>query len=191
MIASIVDAILSLHGLAALAVVFVVPALEASAFVGFLFPGELAILLGGVLAYQGRVALWQVLVAAILGAVIGDSIGFLVGRRWGHAIVRGTLGHLPWIGRHVDRNLERARAYLRRRGSRAVILGRFTAGLRVTIPGLAGMSDMPYPRFLLANVTGGAVWATTFSLVGFFGGAAWRDIERVAKWIGLGILARS
>ena len=189
MIASVVDAVLSLHGWAALAVVFAVPALEASAFVGFVFPGEVAILLGGVLAFQGRVALWQVLVAAILGAVIGDSIGFAVGRRWGHAIVRGTLGHLPWIGRHVDHNLERARAYLGRRGSRAVILGRFTAGLRVTIPGLAGMSDMSYSRFLLANVVGGAVWATVFTLVGFFGGAAWRSVERVAKWIGLGLLA--
>jgi membrane protein DedA with SNARE-associated domain/membrane-associated phospholipid phosphatase len=173
----------------ALAVVFLVPALEASAFVGFVFPGELAILLGGVLAYQGRVELWQVLVAAIAGAVIGDSVGYLVGKRWGHAIVRGTVGHLPLLGRHLDENLERARAYLHRRGAHAVVVGRFTAGLRVTVPGLAGMSDMHYPTFLAANALGGAVWATAFVLLGFFAGAAWRRVEGIASKVGLGLLA--
>ncbi|MDP9341389.1 MAG: bifunctional DedA family/phosphatase PAP2 family protein [Actinomycetota bacterium] len=168
---------------------FALPALEASAFVGFVFPGEIAVFLGGVLAYQGRVALWGAIVAAILGAVIGDSIGFEMGRRWGHAILRGTLGRLPLIGRHVDRTLERANAYLERRGPHAVVLGRFTAGLRVMVPGLAGMSRMPYPRFLLFNALGGTLWATSFVLLGFFAGAAWRQVESVASKAGLVLLA--
>jgi membrane protein DedA with SNARE-associated domain len=107
-VASILHGLPSLHGWGALALVFALPALEASAFVGFLFSGEIAVFLGGVLAYQGRVTLWGAMAAAILGAVIGDSIGFEVGRRWGHAILKGTLGKLPLIQRHVDRNLERA-----------------------------------------------------------------------------------
>src|SRR2546428_3262752 len=131
MLAAVVERILSLHGWVALAIVFLLPALEASAFVGFVFPGEIAVLLGGVLAYQGRISLGAAVAAAILGAVIGDSAGYLIGRRWGRTILRGTIGKLPLIRRHVDKNLDRAEEYLRRRGPHAVVLGRFTAGLRV------------------------------------------------------------
>jgi membrane protein DedA with SNARE-associated domain/membrane-associated phospholipid phosphatase len=188
-VASILHGLLSLHGWPALALVFALPALEASAFVGFLFPGEIAVFLGGVLAYQGRVTLWGVIVAAVLGAVIGDSIGFEVGRRWGRTILRGTLGKLPLIRRHVDRNLERANAYLKRRGPHAVVVGRFTAGLRAMVPGLAGMSEMPYPKFLVFNALGGTLWASTFVLLGFFGGAAWRQVEGIASKAGIVLLA--
>ena len=90
-IASLSSKILSLHGWVALAIVFLVPALEASAFLGFLFPGELAVLLGGVLAFQHRVPLWAAIVAAVAGAVIGDSIGYLIGRRWGRSLLVGRL----------------------------------------------------------------------------------------------------
>ena len=183
------DAILHLHGWAALALVFAIPALEASAFVGFVFPGEIAVLLGGVLAYQGRVSLGAALGAAILGAVIGDSAGYLIGREWGRTILRGTIGKLPIIRKHVDRNLDRAEEYLRRRGPYAVVLGRFTAGLRVMVPGLAGMSRMRYRRFVVFNVLGGALWATTFVLLGYFGGAAWHRVAGVASKAGLVLLA--
>src|SRR6266568_8259984 len=74
-----IELILHLSGFPAYALVFLLPALESSAFVGFIFPGELAIILGGVLAFQGRVSLGGVLAAAIAGAVIGDSVGYAVG----------------------------------------------------------------------------------------------------------------
>src|SRR5919201_3800563 len=189
LLASITDAILHLHSWAALAIVFALPALEASAFVGFVFPGEIAVLLGGVLAYQGRVSLGAALGAAILGAVIGDSAGYLIVREWGRTILRGTIGKLPIIRKHVDRNLDRAEEYLRRRGPYAVVLGRFTAGLRVMVPGLAGMSRMRYRRFVVFNVLGGALWATTFVLLGYFGGAAWHRVAGVASKAGLVLLA--
>src|SRR6266540_6996364 len=81
------DRILALHGWVALAIVFLVPALEASAFVGFVFPGEIAVLLGGVLAFQHRISLPAAIAAAVAGAIIGDSIGYLVGRRWGRTML--------------------------------------------------------------------------------------------------------
>jgi len=189
LLAGITDAILHLHGWAALAIVFALPALEASAFVGFVFPGEIAVLLGGVLAYQGRISLGAALAAAILGAVLGDSAGYLIGRRWGRAILRGTIGKLPVIRHHIDKNLDRAEQYLHRRGHHAVVLGRFTAGLRVMVPGLAGMSKMHYWRFLLFNVIGGGLWATTFVLLGYFGGAAWHQVAGIASKTGLILLA--
>src|SRR5256712_12279524 len=127
MLAAVVERILSLHGWVALAIVFLVPALEASAFLGFVFPGEIAVLLGGVLASQGRVSLGAAIAAAVLGAVVGDSAGYLVGRRWGRALLHGTVGRLPIVKRHLDRHLDAAQAYVRRRRGRAVFFGRFTA----------------------------------------------------------------
>src|SRR6266498_351379 len=107
--------------------------------------------------------------------------GYLIGRKWGRAILRGTIGKLPLIRHHIDKNLDRAEEYLHRRGPHAVVLGRFTAGLRVMVPGLAGMSKMHYWRFLLFNVIGGGLWATTFVLLGYFGGAAWHQVAGIAS----------
>src|SRR5437870_2386699 len=189
MVASLSDAILHLHGSVALAIVFLVPALEASAFLGFIFPGEIAVLLGGVLASQGRVSLVAVIAAAVLGAIVGDSIGYLVGRRWGRSLLHGTVGRFPVIKRRLDKHLDAAQAYVRRRRGRAVFFGRFTAALRVLVPGLAGMSEVHYPTFLAYNVAGGALWGTGFVLVGYAGGASYRRVERYASRAGLVLLA--
>ena len=177
------DHILALRGWAALAVVFALPALESSAFVGFLFPGEIGVLLGGVLAFQHRVSLGAVLAVAVAGAVIGDSVGYEVGQRWGRQVLAKT------VGRFVKRDhLDRAERYLATRGGKAVFFGRFTAALRVLIPGLAGMSGMPYRTFLAYNLAGGSLWATGFVLVGYAAGSSWRRVEHVAKRASLVLL---
>src|SRR5205823_5570304 len=88
LMSSVMGFILHLHGGAAYALVFVLPALESSAFLGFLFPGELAVVLGGVLAFQGRVSLPLVMASAIAGAILGDSVGYAVGARWGERMFK-------------------------------------------------------------------------------------------------------
>ena len=135
MISAIASHILTLPGWLALLVVFALPALESSAFVGFIFPGEVALILGGVIASQGRVSLAAVLAAAIAGAIVGDTVGYAGGRRYGRGILDSTLGRFVKAS-----HLDRAEAYLAERGGKAVFFGRFTAALRVLIPGLAGMS---------------------------------------------------
>src|SRR5712691_6338503 len=189
LIASLADRILSLPGWVALLIVFAVPALEASAFVGFFFPGEIAVLLGGVLAYQHRISLPATIAAAVSGAILGDTAGYFVGRRWGRKLLHGTLGRVPLIRHHLDESLDRAREYVRRRRGRAVFFGRFTAALRVLVPGLAGMSDIHFPTFLFYNVAGGVVWGAGFVLVGYAAGESYHVVERVAGRIGLGLLA--
>jgi membrane protein DedA with SNARE-associated domain/membrane-associated phospholipid phosphatase len=184
MIDTVASHILALPVWVVLLLVFVVPALESSAFVGFVFPGEVALILGGVLAYEGRLPLVAVLAAGIAGAIIGDSIGYLVGRRYGRGLLEGTLG------RFVNhQHFDRAENYLAERGGKAVFFGRFTAALRVMIPGLAGMSRMHYPKFALYNVVGGAAWGTMCVLLGYLGGSSWRHVEHLASRIGLGALA--
>src|SRR6266487_3071557 len=186
--AGVTDRILSLPGWLVLALVFAFPALEASAFVGFVFPGEIAVILGGVAASRGTVPLWAVIAAAVAGAIIGDSAGYLIGRHWGTDLLHGTLGRLPVIRTHLDKHLDTARAYVQRRKGSAVFFGRFTAALRVLVPGLAGMSEVHYPTFLAYNVAGGLLWGAGFVLLGYFGGASYHRVAKIASRGGLMLL---
>lgn len=168
----VADHILHLSGWAVLALVFALPALEASAFVGFVFPGEIAAILGGVAAYMGRAPLAGVVAAAVLGAIVGDSVGYAVGRRFGG----------PLLARLPDRivkpdHVERSKAAINRLGGKAVFVGRFTAALRVLVPGLCGMAHMPYRTFLVWNVAGGALWAGGSVLLGYAAGTGYRTLE--------------
>jgi membrane-associated protein len=177
------DTILRLAGPLVLVVTFALPALEASTLLGIVVPGELALVLGGVLAHQGRVPLWATVVAGAAGAVVGDSLGYAVGRTVGERL----LARVP--RRLVEpRQVERAMALLRRLGGRAVFVGRFTAALRALVPGLAGTAGMPYRTFLVYNLAGGVLWATGFVLLGFAAGRAYPTVERVAGRAGLVLL---
>ncbi|HWJ83717.1 MAG TPA: DedA family protein [Nocardioides sp.] len=166
----------------ALLVVFALPALESSAFLGFVFPGEMAVLLGGVAASQGRVPVAAVMAAAIAGAVAGDAVGYVVGRRWGRRILDSTLGRFV-----KARHLDRAQGALARRGGWSVLVGRFTVALRVMVPGLAGMAGMPYRRFAVANVTGGALWGAGVALAGYLAGSSWHTVGHDISLAGLAI----
>ncbi|MGH8889106.1 MAG: DedA family protein [Acidothermaceae bacterium] len=168
----LVEHILQLPAWVALLIVFAMPALESSTFLGFIFPGEIACLLGGVLAFESKLALGLVIAAAISGAVIGDSVGYFVGARYGDTL----LSKLP--SRFVKpEHIERTKEMIRRFGGRAVFVGRFTAALRALVPGFAGVSKMRYRTFLAWNFVGGALWATAVVVAGFLAGDAWRRVS--------------
>lgn len=183
MISRWVEHLFSLPTWLAVGIVFLFPAAEASIFLGFVIPGEIAVVLGGVMAYRGDVALWIILVAAISGAIIGDSIGYAVGRRWGRQVLESALGRFI-KAQHFDRSAD----FIARRGALAVFLGRWTAALRALIPGLAGMSHVPYPTFLFWNVVGGGLWATTFVMLGYIAGNSYHHLEQQASFVSYGLL---
>ncbi len=180
----IAEAVLRLPPGVTLALVFALPLLEASAFVGFVVPGEIGVLLGGVLANQHRVSLAAVLVLGISGAIIGDSIGYEVGRRYGERVLAKVPDRLL-----DEQRLRRAEESVRRLGGKAVFVGRFTTAARVLVPGLAGLARIPYARFLAFNVAGGALWATLFVLLGYAVGSQYPLVERNATVVGLALLA--
>ena len=142
--------------------VFALPFLEASIMLGFVIPGETALVFGGVLAGNGRSSVAAVLVIAIAGAVAGDAIGYLIGRRYGPTLRISRLGQIVGEPRWAT-----AEEFVRRRGGPAVFLGRFTALLRALVPGMAGMAGLRYRTFAVWNVLGGATWAAICVLGGW------------------------
>jgi len=173
-VSRVVNAVLSLSGVPAYVLVGLLVAGEAGAFVGLFLPGEAALLLGGVLASQGRMSLQVLLAVAVSAAVVGDSIGYEIGRRGGPALKRSRLGRVVGPGRWAQ-----GEAFLERRGGPAVFLGRWVGLLRALVPSLAGMGRMPYFRFLLWNGLGGLLWASTVVLVGYAAGAQYKRIEQL------------
>jgi membrane protein DedA with SNARE-associated domain len=172
-----------LEGLPAPLIYGVVAALvfaEAALFFGFVFPGETAIIVGGLLASQGRLSLSLLLVIVVVSAVSGDSVGYEIGRRFGPRLLdtRAMRRHRSKVGRAQD--------LIRRRGAVAVFIGRFTALLRALMPALAGSARLPYPKFLVFNALGGIAWGIGFTLGGFFVGQAF---EHVAHLLGQGLAA--
>ncbi len=142
--------------------VFLLPFLEASVFLGFVFPGETALVFGGVLASQGKVSLTTLLVLAVVGAITGDAVGYAVGRRYGTRLQASALGQ-----RIGDERWRVTEQFLQRRGGTAVFFGRWTALLRAMVPGAAGMAQLPYRTFFLFNILGGTLWAVACVYGGF------------------------
>jgi membrane protein DedA with SNARE-associated domain len=145
---------------------------EDAVFVGFLVPGETAAILGGVAASRGTVSLIGMTVAVVLAAIVGDSVGYEVGRHAGPRMLRARM-----LDRHRER-IDGARSLLARRGSIAVFLGRSIAFFRAVMPALAGMALMPYRRFLVANAAGGLVWGVATVLLGFLAGNSYQRVEK-------------
>lgn len=174
---SVLNAISSLPPWAAYTIIAALVFGEAAIFIGFVLPGETAVLLGGFLASTHELNIETLCVLVFLCAVVGDSVGYEVGRHFGPRLLRMKL-----LKKHESR-LDSARDMLRRRGGPAVFLGRFTAFFRAVMPALAGLSQMRYLRFLMWNALGGLLWGVGFSLIGYFAGASYK---KVAHTVGTG-----
>ena len=171
--------IVELFGRYGYAVVFVGVLLENA---GLPVPGETVLLAGAALSRSGALFLPWIVATAFVGAVVGDNIGFLIGRRGGRALVVRFGARL---GLTAPRLAEFDR-FFDRHGAKTVFIARFVTGLRVFGALLAGTSDLPWARFLLYNAAGAVAWATTFGLVGYFLAYSWTTLE---EWIGRSGLA--
>jgi membrane protein DedA with SNARE-associated domain len=182
MIGKLLHPILSLHGWEAYALVGFLVFAEAAIMLGFVFPGETAVILGGVLASTGGVNLAAILSLVVVCAIVGDSVGYFIGQRYGRQILR--LGPL----RKREKGIDRALDELSKRGVIAVFIARFSAFLRAVVPGLAGMSSMPYRLFLSANALGGLCWGVTYTLLGYFVGQRVEQATGIASYVVLGLI---
>jgi membrane-associated protein len=145
---------------------------ETAIFLGFVLPGEAAVVFGGVLASRGHLSLPLLIGVVVVTAVTGPMVGYEVGKRMGDRLfTTRTL-------RRVSGPLDRARTTLRNRGGIAVLGGRFLAIVRALMPAAAGAAEMPYRVFAIHNLLGGVVWGVGYSLLGYLAGSAYVAVER-------------
>jgi membrane protein DedA with SNARE-associated domain len=150
---------------------------------GLWLPGETALIAAGVYASKGHLSIGGVLAVAALGAIIGDNIGYWLGREGG----RRLLYHYAFLTRFADRVMPPAERFFARHGGKAVFLARFFGGVRVTGAWMAGISRMNWWRFLGWNAAGGIVWALGVGLIAYYVGKAAADaISRYGVYGGIG-----
>jgi membrane-associated protein len=154
-------------------------ALVAIETMGIPVPGETAIFTAGILASRDELQIEFVIAVAAAAAIIGDNIGFAIGRRLGRRVL---LAPGP-LERHRRRVIEVGEPFFDRHGPKAVFLGRWITGLRITSAWLAGVNRMSWPTFLFWNGLGGICWAASVALVAYYLG---RGAERVFNAAGLG-----
>jgi len=149
---------------------------ESGFAIGFFVPGEISMVLGGVLAREHRVSIVVMVIVAVTAAIGSYLIGYGVGRLI-----------LPWILAHtrLERHpmVARSRQLLARRGGPAVAVARFIAVVRAVMPALAGLSDLRFSTFVVFDVIGGVVWATLYTLLGYALGTAYQHaLHTIGVW---------
>ncbi|HWK26047.1 MAG TPA: VTT domain-containing protein [Solirubrobacter sp.] len=156
--------------------------LETGAFLGFIAPGETAVIVGGLVAGQGQISLFLLIVVVWLCCLAGDITSFELGRRKGRA----------WLLRYGARlqvtedRLEQVERLLARYGPLMIIVGRFLGFVRPLMPFISGASRMPLRRFLPYDVLAAGVWAITFCTLGFL---FWRSIDQLTTYVSRGLFA--
>jgi undecaprenyl-diphosphatase len=150
---------------------------ETAAFLGFVAPGEFAVIFGGVLAGEGTLNVVLLIGIVWTSCVIGDSIGFSLGRRLGRswAVKHGARVRL------TEERLRKVEEFFGRHGGKTIVVGRWLGLVRPLMPFTAGTSGMPYRRFLPYDVIGAGVWAATFTLLGYFFWQSFTQITDIAS----------
>jgi membrane-associated protein len=177
-VSSLASGVTSLHGWLAYLVVAALVFGETAVFVGFVLPGEIAAILGGVLASRGHVSLPLLILIVVAAAIAGPFLGYEIGRRTGDRLLEAR------ALQRVRGGVERTRTVLSTRGGAAVFFGRFVAVLRAIMPAAAGAAQLRYRTFALYNVLGGLLWGAGYCLLGYLAGDAYAV---VAKRVGAGV----
>ena len=161
-----VEAIITQSGYA---FIFLATALEGIPLIGMIVPGHVAIIVGGFLAKIGILNLYWVLALAIIGAIVGDYIGFNIGRKYGMSFI-DRLRPYFFIR---DSHIEKAKKLLDKHTGKAMIIGRFSPVTRALMPFLVGTNNTPAGRFWLFNIIGGISWALVSVFIGYAFGSGY------------------
>ena len=169
-----VETLVRVGGLTAMTIIVFA---ETGLMIGFFLPGDSLLVTAGVFAARGNLSIWALNGLLIAAAIIGDTVGYWIGRRAGEALFTRpkSLFFRP-------QHLRRAHDFYEKHGGKTIILARFMPIVRTFAPVVAGMGKMEYRRFLSFNVIGGVAWVVSMTLIGYFlGQFAWvrKNIEIV------------
>lgn len=153
--------------------VCVIVFIETGFFVGFFLPGDSLLVTAGVFAASGQLRLAQLVLLVPLCAIVGDQIGYWIGRKAGQALYRRE-DSLVFRKKH----LQRAHEFYEKYGGKTVILARFVPIIRTFCPPVAGAAGMPYARYFAYDVAGGILWGGGMVLVGYFLG---RQVPNISE----------
>jgi membrane-associated protein len=147
---------------------YLLPAIIGLESMGVPSPGETALVLAAILASQGKLQIWLVILIGVASAIVGDNAGYLLGRRFGREVLTAKG---PLHG-YRERAISAGDRFFQRHGPKAVFVARWIALVRFAAAWLAGINKMPFREFFFWNALGGISWGVTYGLAGYFGGHA-------------------
>ncbi|HSZ48946.1 MAG TPA: DedA family protein [Streptosporangiaceae bacterium] len=181
---SLANSLTHLSGWVAYAVIAALVFGETAIFLGFVLPGEIAAVLGGVLASRGHLSLPLLILIVVVAAIAGPFVGYEIGKRAGDRLFDSK------ALRRVQGPADRARTFLQQRGGFAVLAGRFVAVVRALMPAAAGAAQVKLRTFAVYNVIGGVLWGTGYCLLGYLAGSAYAAVAgRVGTGLAIGVAA--
>jgi membrane-associated protein len=146
---------------------------ETGLLIGFFLPGDSLLITAGLVAATGALNIWWLNVLLIAAAIIGDSVGYAIGRRLGPALFTREKSRL-----FNPKHIERTRQFYERHGAKTIVIARFVPIVRTFAPVVAGVGLMEYRRFILYNVVGGVGWVVSMTWAGYLLGRTIPDIGR-------------
>ncbi|MDQ6835523.1 MAG: DedA family protein [Actinomycetota bacterium] len=150
---------------------YLLPAIIGLESMGVPSPGETALVLAAVLASQGKLQIWLVILIGVSSAILGDNLGYWLGRRFGRDLLEAPG---PFHARR-QRVIAAGDKFFDKHGPKAVFLARWIALVRFAAAWLAGINEMRFAEFLVWNALGGITWGVTLGLVGYYAGGAAAD----------------
>lgn len=153
--------------------IYAIVFLESGMMVGFFFPGDSLLFTAGFLASQGFFNIWLLAFGSFIAAVLGDSIGYSIGHRYGKRLFSKE----DSLVFHKD-HLIKAEKFYEKHGGKTIILARFIPVIRAFAPVVAGIGSMKYSTFLTYNLVGGFLWAIGMTFLGFFLGSFIPDVDK-------------
>lgn len=138
---------------------------EVGLFLGFFLPGDTLLIAAGIIAHQGKFGIVSVITVAIVAAVLGDSLAYYLGRRWGRSVFERD----SFLFRKD--HMIKSEVFFEKYGPKTLLVSHFLPVVRTFTPLLAGVGKMPYKKFLIWNITGDVLWAVSVTMIGFYIGA--------------------
>jgi membrane protein DedA with SNARE-associated domain len=165
-------------------IVFTGVFLESIFLTGWIAPGTTVILIGSFFASQGDLNIYMIWVTSVVAALLGDNVGYFIGRRMGYRVMERYKGRPKLPG-----GLERSQRFFARYGGVTVLFGRMISGVDAFIPLTAGTGGMPHWKYMAYDVPGVMLWSGIFCALGYFFGENRQAIEEAISWFGWGALA--
>lgn len=159
---------------------------ESGLLIGFFLPGDTLLFSAGLLASQGLFPIEALIIATITAAIVGDNVGYSIGRRTGHRIFNKEDSLLF----HKD-HLVRAEKFYEKHGGKTITLARFIPMVRTFAPVVAGVGKMPRKRFMFYNVLGGVLWGGGVTLLGYWLGAKIPGLDHYIEYVLIAVIVLS